>query len=79
MHRRKLGALMFSTLLASTQPVRADNLEKGFLAFNEGRHATAIEYLTPLAEGSERQAQFLLSVIYQSDKSRYQDEYLAFE
>ncbi|MES9955441.1 MAG: tetratricopeptide repeat protein [Sedimenticola sp.] len=73
------SACIITGLLSTSQASLADNLEKGFMAFNAGSYASAIEYLTPVAENNDPQAQYLLSVVYQSQRGPHGDEYRSFE
>lgn len=69
--------LLLTWLLAYALPVAADALGDGQQAYKEGNYNSAIQLLTPLANQSNSQAQFLLGMMHYHGQGFPEDEKLA--
>ena len=65
--------LTIITLVLFTTPSWSADFYKGFLAYNNGDYATALEEWTPLAEQGDAQAQSFLGVMYDNGEGVLQD------
>ena len=61
---RLLSALIVLALLVLPQNVRAQDLAKGFAAYERKDYATALEHFRPLAEQGNAEAQYYLGEMY---------------
>lgn len=69
--------LFLAGLIAFALPVAADVLGDGQQAYKDGNYSSAIQLLTPLANQSNSQAQFLLGMMHYHGQGFPEDEKLA--
>ena len=62
MHRFILALSCFLIMLAA--PISAQDVQKGYEAYQNGDYATALKEWTPLAEGGDSVAQYNLGLMY---------------
>ena len=72
MSRITLGLATMLSFLAFT-PVAAQDLMKGYDAFEAGDYATALQEWRPLAEQGDADAQYFLGVMYKNGQGVPQD------
>lgn len=63
--------------LLTALPVAAQTLDDALRAINEGRHAQAVQLLTPLANGNNAYAQLRLGMLHYYGQGTKEDEQLA--
>lgn len=66
-----------AAVLLTALPVHAQNLDEALRAVNEGRHAQALQLLTPLANANNAYAQLRLGMLHYYGQGTREDEQLA--
>ena len=72
MSRITLGLATVLSFMVFT-PVAAQDLQKGYDAFEAGDYATALQEWRPLAEQGDADAQYFLGVMYKNGQGVPQD------
>jgi TPR repeat protein len=69
----RITVIIATALSLAFTPVAAQDLQKGYAAYQAGDYATAIQEWTPFAEAGYVPAQFMLGIMYDNGKGVLQD------
>ncbi len=70
---KPLVAILLAVSMTLSSPVAAQDLQKGFSAYQAGDYATALQEWTPLAEQGNATAQYNLALMYGNGRGVPQD------